>query len=239
MRSLRIFIVDDDPDFAETLALVLEGRGHQVEVVHSGEKAIEEFKRRDFDLTFMDLKLPGKNGLESFLEIRSLRPSARVVMMTGYSIERFLDQAVANGAWGVMEKPIDIPRVLTMIEKVKTEGILVVDDDPDFLESISSLLAEEGYKVEVARDGREALECIRGNCIDILLLDLRMPVLGGLETCEELKRSGYDLATLIITAYADAEHEAIGRLRSMDINVVLKKPFDPQDLLDALGSLVA
>ena len=64
--SRRIFIVDDDQDHAESLADILELRGYEVEVAFTGEDAIERFREADFDLVFMDVKLPGKNGVETF-----------------------------------------------------------------------------------------------------------------------------------------------------------------------------
>ncbi|MGH7093684.1 MAG: response regulator, partial [Stellaceae bacterium] len=59
----RVLIVDDDVDHAESLADVLEMRGHPVELAHSGEEAIECFKAAEFDLVLLDVKLPGINGV--------------------------------------------------------------------------------------------------------------------------------------------------------------------------------
>ena len=56
MNSLKIFVVEDDVDFAEGLAETLEMEGHEVEIATSGEEAIARFKEKDFDLTFMDVK---------------------------------------------------------------------------------------------------------------------------------------------------------------------------------------
>ncbi len=98
VNTLRVFIVDDNQDFAESLALLIEGRGYDVELAFSGEEAIEKFHQQDFDITFMDVKLPGMDGVESFVEIRKFERSARVVMMTGYSVEQLLEQAVEQGA---------------------------------------------------------------------------------------------------------------------------------------------
>jgi two-component system, NtrC family, response regulator HydG len=84
---LNVFIVDDDKDFAESLSIVLENRGYKVDIAYSGEEAISKFRDHDYDITFMDFKLPGQNGVASFLEIHRLKPEARVVMMTGYSVE--------------------------------------------------------------------------------------------------------------------------------------------------------
>lgn len=237
MRPLRVFVVDDDRDFAESLALLVEGRDCEVELAFSGEEAIEKFREQDFDITFMDVRLPGKDGVESFLEIRKLKPSARVVMMTGYSVEQLLEQAVEHGAWGVLDKPIDVHRVLEMIENIKPDGILIVDDDADFVESIRDLLADNSYMVCVARNGQEAIERIRANGIDILILDLRMPILSGLETYLELKRTGHAIPTLIVTAYADEEAESIEKLRSLSVSGILRKPFDPRELLEAVERL--
>ena len=64
-------MVDDDRDFADSLADALRLDGHQVDVVLSGERAAENFRRSGYDLTFMDVKLPGKSGVERLLEMRA------------------------------------------------------------------------------------------------------------------------------------------------------------------------
>jgi two-component system response regulator HydG len=234
MHPLRVFIVDDDKDFAESLALLIEGRGYQVELAFSGEEAIAKFCEQDFDITFMDMRLPGKSGIESFLEIRKFKPSARVVMMTGYSVKQLLEQAVEHGAWGVLDKPIDVRQMLEMLERIKPDGILVVDDDLDFVRSIQDLLVGNGYTVFVATDGQEAIERIRSDGIDILILDLRLPILSGLETYLELKRTGHAVPTLIVTAYLEDYADDVDRLRALSVSGVLTKPFDPRELLEAV-----
>lgn len=237
MKPLRVFIVDDDEDFAESLALVLESRGYEVEVAHTGEEAIRKFRDNDFEITFMDVKLPGKNGVESYIEIRKFKPDARVVMMTGYSMEQLLDKAVENGVWGVLHKPLDMNKFLPMIEKIQPYGILIADDDQDFVRSTKDLLTSKGCSVFVATNGREAVERILSNGIDVLILDLRMPVLSGLETYLELKKAGRAVPTIIVTAFADEETEMIERIRSLSVSGVLRKPFDPRELLKEVERL--
>jgi CheY-like chemotaxis protein len=237
MNLPRVLIVDDDPDFAESLALLIEGRECEVELAFSGQEAIEKFRQRDFDITFMDVRLPGKDGVESFIEIRKLKPSARVVMMTGYSVEQLLEQAVEQGAWGVLTKPIDVHKALKMIENIKPDGILIVDDDPDFVRSISRLLLNNGYQVCIATDGQQAIKRIRDNGIDILILDLHLPILSGLETYLELKQSGHAIPTLVVTAYADQYTDDIDKLHSLSVSGILRKPFDPRELLATIERL--
>ncbi len=237
MSRLKVLVVDDDRDFAESLAMAIEGRGHVVDQAFSGREAVERFVACDFDIAFMDVRLPGMNGVESFLEIRRLKPDARVIMMTGYSVEQLLEQAVENGAWGILHKPFDMDKVLRMLDNIKPEGILVVDDDRDFLRSVCGLLTSHGWNVFVATNGRQALDRVVRGGVDVLILDLRMPVLNGLETYLELRRLRCAIPTIIVTAFADEEQESIQRLTSLSIGSILRKPFDPRELIESVEQL--
>ncbi|MBN1847483.1 MAG: response regulator [Deltaproteobacteria bacterium] len=238
MEPLRVFIVDDDKDFAESLGIALEGNGCEVELAHSGEQAIKAFQDKNFDLALMDVKLPGLNGVESFLEIQKIKPGLKVIMMTGYSVEQLLDQAVENGAWGVIHKPIDVPKLLDMIQKIGEDGILIADDDPDFVATIKHMLSDLGYRVLIAVNGEEAIERILENHIDILILDLRMPVLNGLDTYTKLKKMGRVVPTIIVTAFSEEEKHAVETLSTEAVYGVLKKPFDPKELLAVIRQVM-
>jgi two-component system, NtrC family, response regulator HydG len=235
MNPIRVFIVDDDKDLAESLSIALEGSGCEVEIAHSGEEAIKAFSEKDFDIAFMDVKLPGKNGVESFLEIKKMKPGIKVVMMTGYSVEQLLEQALENGAWGIIHKPIDMLKLLETLNNVGEKGVLVVDDDPDFVTSTQDFLTDSGYRVFVASNGEEAIHNIRSKAIDVLILDLRMPILNGLETCIELKKEGIFVPTIIVTAFADEEKTTIDTLCLMPVCGLLKKPFDPKELIESIN----
>jgi len=237
MKQTRVFIVDDDKDFAESMAMVLESRNCIVEIAASGEEAIDKFRFQNFDIAFMDIKLPGKNGVESFMKIREFKPHARVVMMTGYSVEQLLDQALENGAWDVLKKPMNMKKVLEIIENIPENGILIADDDPDFVESLKDVLVNTGKKIFVARNGKEVIKHFGARSIDLLILDIRMPVMDGLKTYLELKRLGYLVPTIIVTAYAKEESENLMKFGSLSIKGILRKPFDPLKLLEQIKQL--
>ena len=238
MRNLNIFIVDDDVDFAESLADIFELEGHKCELAYDGETAFKRFNESDFDLTFMDVKLPGKNGVESFLDIRKVKPDAKVIMMTGYSVEELLEQAMENGAWGVLHKPLNMNEILDMVKKVTPAGILIADDDPDFVSNLKDVLENSGFTVFEAKNGKEAILHLEKNHVDILILDIRMPILNGLETFLLLKEKGITLPTIIVTAYADMEAHTLETLKELYVNGILRKPFDPGDLISILNDLV-
>jgi len=237
MNPVRVFVVDDDMDLAESLSIALEGSGCEVEIAHSGEDAGRIFREKDFDIAFMDVKLPGMNGIESFLEIKRMKPGAKVVMMTGYSVEQLLEQAMHNGAWGILHKPIDMNILLEHLKNIGKQGILVVDDDPDFMASTQDLLIQSGYRVFIASNGEEAIQKLRSKAVDVLILDLRMPILNGLETCLQLKKEGLLVPTIIVTAFAEEEKTALDMLCLMPLCGLLKKPFNPKDLIDAIDAL--
>ena len=112
-----------------------------------------------------------------------------------------------------------------------------MDDDPDFVEGFKNLLENNGYTVFIAQNGQEAIERIRSNGIDILILDLRLPILNGLETYLELKRIGRAIPTLIVTAYANENISDIDKLRLLAVSGILRKPFNPRELLEMVERL--
>lgn len=113
--ALKILVVDDDTDAIDSLAELLELEGHDVTVAYDGDTAVAAYTEEKFDIAFMDIMMPGKNGVESLTEIRSIQSDARVLMMTGYSIEALIDQALNAGARGVLFKPLKIEEVLAAL----------------------------------------------------------------------------------------------------------------------------
>ena len=115
MKQLEILVVDDDEDGADGLSEALEYYGHKVTTVYGGQDAVDAFREKGFDVTFMDVMMLGLNGVESFLEIRKIKPDAKVYMMTGYSARELLEEAVGQGAAGVFHKPFAIEDALEKV----------------------------------------------------------------------------------------------------------------------------
>ncbi|MCH8196981.1 MAG: response regulator, partial [Proteobacteria bacterium] len=146
--------------------------------------------------------------------------------------------AMDNGAVGVFHKPLDLDEVLKALEAAAPTGIvLVADDDPDFVTAIKVALTEKGYSVCHAHTGREAVDRMLEGGVDYLVLDLRLPVLSGVEVYLELKERGRAVPTIIVTAYAVEEAENINALRAMSVTGCLVKPFDPAELTQALEEM--
>jgi DNA-binding response OmpR family regulator len=240
MSGLRILVVDDDRDFAESLAELLHERGHEVELAFTGEDGVREMTLRHFDITFMDVKLPDMSGVDGFLESRKQNAAARVVLMTGYMVEEVVQKAVAAGALGVLRKPLVMGELFSFLDQISpNQTLLLVDDDAEFLASTRAILEDRGFRVLLARTGVEAIELALANTIDLLVLDLRLPLLNGLGVHEALKRQGVTLPTIVVTAYAAEEHEQIDAFGSLPNATCMHKPFDPAVLLSHIDELIS
>lgn len=237
--SLKVFIIDDDRDHAESIADVLTMRGFACELAFSGEAGLKRFRETDFDIVFMDVKLPGMNGVETFMQFRKLKPDVKVMMMTGFSLEQLVAQAVENGALGVLRKPFEIGDLLGVLEQVKPRGmVLIADDDPEFAQSLEPILSRHGYRVETVSSGEEALAKAGNPEVNCLILDLKMPVLSGLEVYLRLKEGGRAVPTIFITGFPGERNLALARLDQPLQQDVLMKPFDPDRLLAALDTVM-
>ena len=110
------------------------------------------------------------------------------------------------------------------MEKQKRGKILVVDDEPDLVLVLSNFLSKEGFKVYTAHTGEQAIEKVKNNPIDLVLLDIAMPVMDGIETLKQIKKIKPDINVIMITGYKDAEKVVQAfRLGAYDC---LFKPFD-------------
>ena len=195
-RAFRILVVDDDEDNACSLGELFELEGHSVTVVHSGDDAIAAYLESEFDMAFMDVMMPGRNGVESFMEIRKLKPDARVFMMTGYSVEQLLQQAMDHGAMGVLTKPVDIDKLLRAVNEAAPAGIvLIADDDPGCGRQIKSLMDDAGYECDLLRNEEDFAR----DESKLLIIDTGKPLIDGMDIYARIRRQGMARPAIIVT----------------------------------------
>ena len=110
------------------------------------------------------------------------------------------------------------------------EKILVVDDDPLSLKNISNLLGEEGYRVEVARDGIEALDYLKIDSFDLILTDIFMPRCNGFGLLENAKKLSPHTPVIFMTAYPTSDPQT--KAASLGVEAFILKPLLFEDLLE-------
>jgi two-component system response regulator HydG len=116
-KIIRVMIVDDDQDLAESLADLLQVHGYEVDIAKDGQDAVEHARSQDFDIAFMDVRMPVMNGVDSYFAIKKMKPEARIVMMTGFK-EPILERAINAGAEGPLHKPFSVEDMLKLVETI-------------------------------------------------------------------------------------------------------------------------
>jgi len=110
--------VDDNVSLTRTLSLIFGRKGYEVNTVETGFEAIDLIKEKPYDIIFMDIKMPVMDGVETFKKIKKIRSDAVVMMMTAYSVDDLVQEVMQEGAYGIIYKPLDINKVVGIIEEV-------------------------------------------------------------------------------------------------------------------------
>jgi PAS domain S-box-containing protein len=118
-------------------------------------------------------------------------------------------------------------------ETMPEKNILIADDDQEILDILKEMIQREGYRVFLASNGKEAVEAIKINPIDLAILDIKMPVMDGIEALKEIKKIDQGIEVLIMTGYADLEtlKQAVSYHGAFDY---ILKPFKRADILNGI-----
>ncbi len=231
MEKTSILVVDDLRSARLTLGGILEDKGHKVVTAENGYQAIEAVGETHFNVIFMDIKMPGINGVQTFREIQKLDPEATVIMMTAYSVEDLVKEALEEGAYAIVYKPFDIDRIIAIIEELLHEKILilVVDDQFGDRETLKGILEDKGYRVATARDGAEAIDMVKSRHYDIIFLDIRLPDMDGVETFKKVKQIDPRATVIMMTGYT--EEDLVRRAINEGAYTCIYKPFDVEKVI--------
>lgn len=236
-EKANVLVVDDQIGMLETFTDILEDKGFSVVTAEDGFQAIEKVKEQPFDIIFMDIKMPGINGVQTFREIKKINPKASVIMMTAYSVEDLVKEAIEEGAYTIIYKPFDMDKVIQTIEKVlKTVLVLVVDDRLEDRETFKDILESKNYKVTTAKDGYEAIELVKKGKFDIIFIDVKMPGIDGVKTFEEIHKIRPDIPVIMVTGYSVEElvKEAVDK----GAYACIYKPLDMDKILKIVEEVV-
>ena len=117
MSGLKILIVDDERDYSETMGFWLMAKGYDVKTVTSGKAAIEYLSGQGMpDIVFLDILMPGMDGIETLAEIKKILPSLPVIMVTAYASDERKEAARSLGAAGFFAKADDFSLAARLIK---------------------------------------------------------------------------------------------------------------------------
>lgn len=237
MGKTNILVVDDLRSIRLTLGGILEDKGHNVVTVEDGYQAIEAVRKIHFDAIFMDIKMPGINGVQTFREVKKIDPRTAVIMMTAYSVEDLVKEALEEGAYTIVYKPFDIDKIISLIDELLCEQtlILVVDDQFGDRDTLKTILEDKGYRVATATDGIEAVKMVAEKHYNIIFLDIKLPGMDGIETFEQVKKIDPKAVVIMMTGYT--AEDLIERAISGGAYTCIHKPFDMEKVLSIVESI--
>ncbi len=211
--NCRVLVADDRAEIRYLLRLFLEGAGTQVVAVADGPAALEAVQSArargaPIDIAILDIQMPGLDGYETARRLRAQGFTKPIIGLTAGAMSGDRERCLQSGFDACLSKPIDQPTLLEMIRCQTQESnsenhaakgagltrpgrkcrILLVDDNPMVCRSIGRLLEMSGHEVAMAFDGQSALETANCFAADVIVLDLKLPDMGGYELLRELKQ---------------------------------------------------
>jgi excisionase family DNA binding protein len=122
-KVANILVIDDDDAICSLFKDTLDGAGHKVTAVSDSSLGLELAKLQDYDLVFLDLKMPGLDGAELLKQIRLTKPTLPIMIVTGYQDSDLMMSALAHGPLGVMVKPFKVAEILTAVNNYLRFGM--------------------------------------------------------------------------------------------------------------------
>ena len=115
--KIRVLLVDDEPDFVESLSQSLQIRDFDVKTSLSGDEALDLIQKQDFDVIVLDVLMPGKDGIETLKEIKTIKPLLHVIMLTGHATVETGIEGMKLGAYDYLIKPVETDELADKIAK--------------------------------------------------------------------------------------------------------------------------
>lgn len=201
-------IAEDNTLFRKTLSHVLTRRFPFMTITETGtaEDAQQLAATTPPDLIFMDIKLPGKNGLDATKAIKAICPDAVVCIVTSYDLPEYREAATLCGAsYFIVKDESSETAIVDVVEAILADRFkaLIIEDNPSFREALSKLLGTHWPKMIVveADDGPAGLRCVAGLKPDVVLLDLHLPTANGVDLVKPIKEKHAQSSIVILTAY--------------------------------------
>jgi two-component system cell cycle sensor histidine kinase/response regulator CckA len=238
-----ILVVEDDAALRELIREALEPAGYRILLAGNGAEALQiaELKKDDIDLLVTDVEIPKMRGTDLADRITASRPVMRVLYVSGYS-DRHL---AANGSFkperAFLQKPFTCDALLKSVRDVldmpRQASIVIADDDPAIRKLLRDVLRTSGYHVLEAVNGKQAVDHIRREHVDLLVTDLVMPDQEGIETIGEVRAR---FPRLRIMAMSGGFGETfLNVARRVGADYVISKPFETAAIREAIRELLA
>ncbi len=225
----RALIIDDNVALAENLREVLEDEGIETVIAPDGPSGLRLCEQVRPNVVITDMRMPGMTGVEVLNVVRARWPQVPVVLITAYTRDCHLDEALASGVLGILKKPVDLEALIGLVQRATTASgrVLVVDDDPAVRSTtVEALQTLDGVVPCAAADCAEARRIVLRTHVAAAIIDVRLPDGDGLALADELERlAGHPICTLVVSGHDDVRRAS---------TTVVAKPVNLQWLVETV-----
>lgn len=240
MRDVKILLIEDDSVTRHSLQRVMHKEGYEVLAAEDGYEGLNLFRTEKPDVVVTDLKMPRVDGMEIMYTVKHLAPETDVILITAHGDYNTAITALRQGALDYLKKPVDLEQLIVTLGHARQRvaerrrlaiktSIMILEDDDRSRENLKRVFEKEGYETFVGADGEEGLHLFSEHKIDILLVDIEMPKVGGMEVLHQVRSLSDDCEIIVITGYGD-ESTAVQALHDGAINYI-RKPIDVDQVL--------
>jgi PAS domain S-box-containing protein len=259
ISNLKCLVVDDNSSAVQILTKMLESFKYEVESVLNGRDAIKCIKNNKYDIVFLDYKMDDLNGIETYNIMKDdlKENDTKTIIVSAYSKD-IIDENLHNlGIEGYLSKPISPSTLYNKIFEVQNSidnsfdntlsskrikyfnnaNILLVEDNTLNQEFAVHILTQRGFCVDIASDGIEALAKVKSKKYDLILMDIQMPHMDGLEATKHIRKMNGDYFAKVPIIALSANALLGDKEKSINIgmNEHITKPIDPVELFDILS----
>ena len=221
---MHILVVDDSSSSRRLIIDILTPLKAEISEAENGRTALETVQKTRFDAVITDIDMPEMDGVELCKRIKE-NPDLRdipIIMVSKFDSDKAINRGFEAGASEYVPKHQVRTELLEQVRKILTESsfyhnqrILVVDDSYTTLKLIAGRLSRYGFKVETARNGEEAFKILDRKDVNLVLSDVFMPVMDGVEFLQAFKQTEYHKHIPVITMSTNNDRRSIRKMREM------------------------
>lgn len=241
----RILVVDAQEGFREVLRSVLRAYGHDVVTAVGGKEALQCMDSSLPSVVLLDPVLPDQSGLDVLAKLRASAPHLPVVIVSENLSPDVESRARELGVTDVLRKGLKMDVIMEAVRRAlqhagkpaaarpvvpvaEAATVLVVDDEPEIVELVGEFLERRGYRVQTATNGEDALALVKKEPPDLMLLDIYMPGMNGVDVLRRLKAQQSPVGVIMLTA--SQEETLLQEALDLGAFDVLSKPVNLDQL---------
>lgn len=235
MSARRILIVDDSAVFRTSMKKILASMNAEIILAEDGQEGLDLALQEKFDIVVSDIDMPKINGIELCRSLKNatFTQGIPVVMVSTFDSDSDVDKGFQAGASAYLSKYEIQSRLLETVENVLSKSkfkgdrlVMVVDDSKVVLRIVEKGLAEAGFRVITAENGKKALDLLDTIQPDLILSDIEMPDINGFDFCQAV-HTNPDLSSMpIIAMSSKTDRGYMKRMLQNGASAYLCKPFN-------------